>query len=76
MRIIIAPSFIIAQLANKQINLITVPSIFLDTYTTNDFVSTTHTFEYYNNTIFNNEEINIQSSLCTNVVQNSTMKYF
>ena len=66
-------SFIIAQLANKQINLITVPSIFLDAYTNNEFVSTTHTFEYYNNTIFNNEEINNQSSLCTNVVQNSQL---
>jgi hypothetical protein len=66
-------TFLIAQLANKQINLITVPAIFKDTYTTNDFVTVEHTFEYYNNTIFNNEQINIQSSLCTNVVQNAQL---
>jgi len=64
-------TYLIAQLANKQIDLITAPSIFKDTYTVNDFVTTTHTFEYYNNTIFNNEPINIQSSLCSNVVQNN-----
>jgi len=66
-------NYLIAQLANKQISLITVPSIFQDKYTTPNFVSTNHTFEYYNNTIFNNEPINIQSSLCTNVVQNNQL---
>lgn len=66
-------SFFISQLANKQINLITVPSIFKDTYTVPDFVTTTHTFEYYNNQVLNNEQINIQSSLCSNVVQNNQL---
>jgi hypothetical protein len=66
-------TFLIAQLASKQINLITTPAIFKDTYTTNNFVTDTHTFEYYNNTIFNNEEINKQSSLCSNVVQNGEL---
>ena len=66
-------TFFISQLANKQINLITVPCIFKDTYTVPNFVTVTHTFEYYNNTIFNNEQINIQSSLCSNVVQNNQL---
>ena len=66
-------SFIIAQLANKKINLIDVPSIFQDEYTTPNFVTSTHTFEYYNNTIFNNEPINIQSSLCSNVIKNNEL---
>jgi hypothetical protein len=66
-------SYFIAQLANKQINLIKTPSIFKDVYTIPNYITETHTFEYYNNTILNNEEINIQSSLCSNVVQNNQL---
>ena len=66
-------SFFISQLANKEINLIETPSIFKDTYTVQEFVTQTHTFEYYNNTILNNEQINIQSSLCSNVVLNNQL---
>ena len=45
-------NYFISQLANKQIDLITVPCIFKDAYTVPNFVSQTHTFEYYNNVIF------------------------
>jgi hypothetical protein len=66
-------TFLISQLANKQINLITVPTMFLNQYTSNDFVTNKHTFEYYNSEIYNGEQINKQSSLCTNVVQNNQL---
>jgi len=66
-------TFLISQLANKQINLITVPTMFLDQYTSNNFVTNTHTFEYYNSETYNGEQINKQSSLCTNVVQNNQL---
>ena len=66
-------TYIISQLANKQINLINVPCIFQNQYTTANFETETHTFEYYNDTIFNNEPINIQSSLCSNVVKNEQL---
>jgi hypothetical protein len=66
-------TYILGQLANKTINVINVPQIFKSSYVTNDFISTTHTFEYYNNIIFNNELINVQSSLCSQVVQNTQL---
>ena len=66
-------TFIISQLANKKINLINVPSIFQNKYTTDNFVTESHTFEYYRNTIYNNTQINIQTSLCSNVIQNNQL---
>jgi hypothetical protein len=63
-------TYILGQLANKTINVINVPQIFKSTYVTNEFISKTHTFEYYNNVIYNNQLINVQSSLCSQVVQN------
>ena len=65
--------YLIGNLANKKISLINVPSIFQDQYVGDDFITTNHTFEYYNNTILNNEQINIQASLCSNVIQNDKL---
>ena len=64
---------ILSQLATKKINLISVPTIFNGNYIGNNFISQTHLFEYYNNTIFNNKLINVQNSLCLQVVQNNTL---
>jgi len=65
--------YLIGNLANKKISLINVPSIFQDQYVGNNFITTNHTFEYYNNTILNNEQINVQASLCSNVIQNDEL---
>jgi len=64
---------ILAQLASKKINVISVPTIFNGNYFGNNFLSQTYTFEYYNNTIFNNKLINVQSPLCLQVVQNNSL---
>jgi hypothetical protein len=64
---------ILSQLATKKINVISVPTIFNGNYIGNNFISQTYSFEYYNNTIFNNKLINIQNSLCLQVVQNNTL---
>jgi len=68
-------SNIISQLGNKEINLINVPALFNGDYIidNNNFVAEVHTFEYYNNVIFNNKLINVQNSLCLNVVQNNQL---
>jgi hypothetical protein len=66
-------TYVLSQLANKKINVINVPNIFKYNFITTEFVSETHTFEYYNNTIFNNTLINIQNSLCLRVVQNNQL---
>jgi hypothetical protein len=57
-------SQILGQLANKNINVINVPTIFQSTLINNNFTGVTHTFEYYNYAILNNQKINIQAPLC------------
>jgi len=57
-------SQILGELANKNINLINVPTIFQSTLINNNFTGETHTFEYYNYTVLNNQKINIQAPLC------------
>ena len=57
-------SQILGQLANKNINVINVPIIFQSTLFNNNFTGVTHTFEYYNYAVLNNQNINIQAPLC------------
>jgi len=57
-------SQILGQLANKNINVINVPTIFQSTLFNNNFTGVTHTFEYYNYSDVNNQNINIQAPLC------------
>lgn len=57
-------SQILGQLANKNINVINVPTIFQSTLFNNNFAGVTHTFEYYNYSVVSNQNINIQAPLC------------
>jgi len=66
-------TYLISQLANKKINVINVPCIFKYNFITTEFIAETHTFEYYNNTIYNNTLINIQNSLCLRTIQNNEL---